>query len=83
MADLSEPYTYIGASGSYEVLTWEAPADGLYLIKVLGYSVTGDPGYFDLFIDMAVEGYVTVTNYETTATSGTTRSTSRTMCRRG
>ena len=70
-ADLTEPYMYVGASGSYEVLTWEAPADGQYIIKVLGYSVTGDPGYFDLFIDTAVEGYVTVTNYETTAMSGT------------
>jgi hypothetical protein len=71
VADLSEPYMYVGISGSYEVLDWEAPADGMYIIKVLGYSVTDDPGYFDLFIDMAVEGYITVTNYETTAMSGT------------
>lgn len=70
VAELTEPYTYVGASGSYEVLTWDAPADGQYLVKVLGYSVTDVPGYFDLIIDVGFQGYITVTNFETPVTSG-------------
>ncbi|MEW5748616.1 MAG: S8 family serine peptidase [Candidatus Thermoplasmatota archaeon] len=71
VADLTEPYWYVGAYGSSETLELPDPEDGLYLIKVLGYDVTGDPGYFYLTVLMGVPGYIEVTDYETLAGSGT------------
>lgn len=71
IADLDEPYWYVGAGGSDETLTLEDPEPGNYLVKVLGYTVTGMPGYFSLSIMMTVEGaIIEVTDYETTAGTG-------------
>jgi len=56
IASLTEPYWYVGAGGSDETLTLRDPADGQYLIKVLGYTVVGDNALFDLTVMMAVAG---------------------------
>jgi hypothetical protein len=49
-------YWYVGTGGSTESLTLRAPADGQYLIKVLGYTVTGEPGYFGLSVLQGIQG---------------------------
>ena len=70
IADLSEPYWYVGIAGSSESLTLNSPADGQYLIKVLGYTVTDWPGYFGLRILQGVPGYIIATDLESPAGSG-------------
>ena len=49
-------YWYVGAGGSSESLTITDPADGQYLVKVLGYTVEGDPGVFSLTVSKGVAG---------------------------
>jgi hypothetical protein len=56
IATLDEPYWYVGMGGSSETLTLRDLADGQYLIKVLGYTVSGDPGYFGLSVMQGIEG---------------------------
>jgi hypothetical protein len=70
IADLSEPYWYVGIAGSSESLSLEDPADGIYLIKCLGYSVIGSPGYFDLTVMKGVPGSITVAVDENWVMSG-------------
>ncbi len=71
VADLTEPYWYVGASGSSETLELASPDDGQYLVKVLGYEVWGDPGYFYLTVLVGVPGYIEVIDLEPLADSGT------------
>ncbi len=56
VATLDEPYWYVGAGGSTESLTLREPADGQYLVKVLGYTVTGEPGVFSLNVLQGIQG---------------------------
>jgi hypothetical protein len=56
IATLDEPYWYVGMGGSSETLTLRDLADGQYLIKVLGYTVSGDPGYFGLSVMQGIQG---------------------------
>jgi len=71
VAQLSEPYWYVGTASSSESLTLTNPADGKYLVKVLGYSVTGSPGYFSLSVLRGVQGAeVTAVNMEPLVSSG-------------
>ncbi|HXK37425.1 MAG TPA: S8 family serine peptidase [Candidatus Paceibacterota bacterium] len=49
-------YWYVGTGGSSESLTLRGPADGQYLVKVLGYTVTGEPGYFGLSVLQGIQG---------------------------
>ncbi len=56
IADLTEPYWYVGTGGSFESLTLMDPADGQYLVKVLGYTISGDPGVFSLTVLQGVAG---------------------------
>jgi len=71
VAQLSEPYWYVGTASSSESLTLTNPADGQYLVKVLGYSVTGAPGYFSLSVLRGVQGAeVTAVNMEPLVGSG-------------
>jgi hypothetical protein len=49
-------YWYVGTGGSSESLTLRDPADGQYLVKVLGYTVTGEPGYFGLNVLQGIQG---------------------------
>ena len=56
VATLDEPYWYVGMGGSSETLTLRDIADGQYLIKVLGYTVSGDPGYFGLSVMQGIQG---------------------------
>ncbi len=49
-------FWYVGISGSDESITLADPADGQYLIKVLGYTVEGDPGIFSLAVMRGVAG---------------------------
>jgi hypothetical protein len=70
VAELSEPYWYVGISGSSETLTLDSPADGQYLVKVLGYTVTGNPGYFELTVLTGVPGYITAYMPDTWVTTG-------------
>ncbi|HEX9907930.1 MAG TPA: S8 family serine peptidase [Thermoplasmata archaeon] len=69
-ADSWEQHWYVGASGSYETLTLNNPADGRYLVKVLGYTVSGDPGWFSLEILVGVPGHVTAVDLEPLVDSG-------------
>jgi hypothetical protein len=71
IADLTEPYWYVGISGSTERLTIDHPADGTYIIKVLGYTVTGFPGWFELTVQTGVPGSITATDLESPVASGT------------
>lgn len=73
VADLSEPYWISGTGGSSEYLALEDLADGQYIIKVLGYTVTGSPGWFglELFIDVPGDHHVMATDLESPAGSGT------------
>jgi predicted nucleic acid-binding Zn-ribbon protein len=70
LADLSEPYWYVGITGSSESLVLDSPADGQYLIKVLGYTVTGSPGLFDLTVMRGVPGYIRASMPENIVSSG-------------
>jgi predicted nucleic acid-binding Zn-ribbon protein len=70
VAELSEPYWYVGIAGSSESLTLNNPTDGQYLIKVLGYTVTGNPGYFDLTVMLGVPGYIQAYLPDSSVTSG-------------
>jgi len=56
VAELNEPYWYVGAGGSDESLSLRDPADGTYLVKVLGYTVTGNPGHFGLSVQIGIAG---------------------------
>jgi subtilisin family serine protease len=49
-------YWYVGVGGSSESMTLDNPADGTYLVKVLGYTVTENPGYFSLSVLQGVAG---------------------------
>ena len=72
VADMTETYWYVGAGGSAESLTLEDPEPGRYLVKVLGYSVSGSPGYFSLIVQTAIPGAtIEATNFETPVTAGT------------
>jgi len=71
IASLNEPYWYVGAGGSDESLTLRDVADGTYLVKVLGYTVVGNPGYFGLNVQIGVEGtYITATGIAPLVSSG-------------
>ena len=71
IADLSEPYWYVGISGSTESLTLSNPVPGQYLVKVLGYSVSGNPGYFSLTVATGVpDASITATDLEPLAGTG-------------
>ena len=66
-------YWYVGAGGSDESLTIANPADGQYLVKVLGYTVEGDPGIFSLTVMRGVVGAsVTATGLPEYADDGVT-----------
>ncbi len=56
IATLDEPYWYVGMGGSSETLTLRDLPDGQYLIKVLGYTVSDDPGYFGLSVKQGIQG---------------------------
>ena len=71
IAELSEPYWTSATGGSSEGLEIIDPMDGLWIIKVLGYSVTDWPGYFSMEVWTGVPGYVMVTDLEPVAGSGT------------
>ncbi|HIH01901.1 TPA: S8 family serine peptidase [Thermoplasmata archaeon] len=49
-------FWYVGVGGSDESITLANPADGQYLVKVLGYTVEGDPGIFSLAVMRGVAG---------------------------
>ena len=70
VAELTEPYWTSGTSGSNEYIQVGMPTDGQWIVKVLGYSVTGDPGYFDLEVTVGVEGYIVATDLESPVGSG-------------
>ena len=70
VAEMTEPYWYVGIAGSSESLTLDNPTDGQYLIKVLGYTVTGNPGYFDLSVMVGVPGYIQAYLPDSPVTSG-------------
>jgi hypothetical protein len=71
IAELDEPYWYVGISGSYESLSLSDPANGVYLVKVLGYSVGPYGGLFDLTISKAIAGAALLaTDLEPTITGG-------------
>ncbi len=70
VAELSEPYWASGTSGSNEHVRVYSPADGQWIIKVLGYTVSGDPGYFDMNVLTGVPGYILATDLESPASSG-------------
>ena len=70
IAELSEPYWTSGTGGSDEYVEVDMPADGLWIVKVLGYQVTGDPGYFTLDVRRAVEGYILATGLDSPVDSG-------------
>ncbi len=56
----SGSYCYCADADADEAIKIISPWDGDYIIKVLGYTVTTDPGYFDLEIKSifaGVEGY--------------------------
>jgi subtilisin family serine protease len=72
VADMTEPFWTSGTSGSNEIVTLVNPADGQYLVKVLGYTVMGDPGYFSLLIMYGVIGATMSADFdETQVGSGT------------
>ena len=70
VAELSEPYWYVGIFGSTEELTVDMPWDGQYIVKVLGYTVTGSPGLFDLTVSLGVFGYIYAYMWEAWVGSG-------------
>jgi len=70
VAELSEPYWYVGIFGSTESLSLDMPTDGQYIVKVLGYTVTGSPGLFDLTVSVGVPGYIYANMYEAWVGSG-------------
>jgi len=71
VADLSERYWYVGVGGSTESMTLEDPMPGQYLVKVLGYSVTGSPGYFALTVQVGIpDAVIVATDMEATASAG-------------
>lgn len=70
VAELSEPYWYVGIFGSTESLTLDMPASGQYIVKVLGYTVTGTPGIFDLTVSVGVYGSIYANMYEPLVGSG-------------
>ncbi|MCU0852201.1 MAG: S8 family serine peptidase [Thermoplasmata archaeon] len=70
VAELSEPYWYIGAGGSHETLVLDDPDDGRYIIKVLGYTVTGSPGWFWMTVLVGVPGYILATDLDSPVSSG-------------
>ena len=71
IATLDEPYWYVGMGGSSETLTLRDLADGQYLVKVLGYTVTGNPGYFGLSVMQGIEGAsMLATGFDTPVGSG-------------
>jgi subtilisin family serine protease len=66
-------FWYVGASGSDESITLADPADGQYLVKVLGYTVEGDPGVFSLTVLRGVAGAsITATGLPEMAEDGET-----------
>lgn len=71
VAEITEPYVYMGASGSTESVSIDDPADGVYLIKVLGYDVTGSPGRFELTVLVGTPGSITATDLLSPAGAGT------------
>lgn len=71
IATLDEPYWYVGVADSAESLTLRDLPGGQYLVKVLGYTVTGEPGYFGLSVMQGIEGAsMTATDLETPVESG-------------
>ena len=71
VADMYEPYWYVGVSGSSESLTLEYPTPGVYLVKVLGYSVSGNPGRFSLTVAQGVpDATIVATDLESIAGTG-------------
>ncbi|MEM3049907.1 MAG: S8 family serine peptidase [Thermoplasmata archaeon] len=70
VADLTEPYWYVGIFGSTESITLDMPLDGQYIVKVLGYTVTGMPGLFDLTVSVGVPGYIYANMWEGWVSSG-------------
>jgi hypothetical protein len=71
VAEMSEQYTYMGVGGPDEYVTWTNPDPGQYLVKVLGYTVTGTPGLFDLIVSQGVtDATIEATDLEPTADTG-------------
>lgn len=71
VADLSEPFWYVGIGGSTESMTLQDPVPGQYLVKVLGYTVTGTPGYFALTVQVGLpDASIVATDLEATASTG-------------
>jgi hypothetical protein len=71
IATLDEPYWYVGVASSDETLTLRDVPGGQYLVKVLGYTVTGDPGYFGLSVMQGIGGAsMEATDLETPVSSG-------------
>ena len=71
VADMYEPYWYVGVGGSSESLTLEYPPPGMYLVKVLGYSVSGNPGRFSLTVAQGVpDATIVATDLESIAGTG-------------
>lgn len=72
VADMSEPYWLSGTAGSSEFLSLEDLEDGQYIIKVLGYTVVGSPGYFglEMYIDLPGSYVVVATDLEPLVGSG-------------
>jgi hypothetical protein len=71
VADLFEPYWSSATGGSWESVRIDSPWDGQWIIKVLGYTVTGNPGYFSLEVMTSVPGHITVVDMQSPVTSGT------------
>ncbi|MCU0859057.1 MAG: S8 family serine peptidase [Thermoplasmata archaeon] len=72
VADLTETFWYVGAGGSTEALTLEDPEPGQYLVKVLGYSVSGSPGYFSLTVQTAIpDAMIEAADFDTPVAAGT------------
>ncbi len=55
-AQTTEPYWYSAGATATEAVDLELPEAGQYVVKVLGYTVPGTPGYFSLTVQMTIMG---------------------------
>ncbi|MEE9341291.1 MAG: ABC transporter substrate-binding protein [Thermoplasmata archaeon] len=64
MAQAGEFIEYSATASSSELVSLVEPENGTYIVKVAGYEVSGDPGYFDLRIGVVEggTGWMYVTN---------------------
>ena len=71
VAEMFEAYWYVGIGGSSESLTIENPTPGQYLVKVLGYTVSGNPGRFSLTVAQGIpDATIEATDLEPVAGTG-------------